>query len=212
MVLGRVLRPLFDQRCVGCGVENSGAAGGVCAACLRNLRPPLPIPPIAGLASCQAIFDYEGVGRAMVRALKFDNRRAAVAEMGRALAASLPPDTALVTWAPTTAARRRHRGYDQAHMLAVAVGRSARLPVIPTLARAAGAAQTGRSRAERRQGPRFIVRERAIGGLPELGSAPIVIVDDVITTGSTLRNAGRVLSTALAAPLHGRAIAYRAAR
>src|SRR5436853_66800 len=59
----------------------------------------------------------------------------------------------VVTWAPTTTARRRQRGFDQAEHLARAVGAALAVPVRPCLIRRAGAAQTGRSAGERRRGP-----------------------------------------------------------
>ena len=47
----------------------------------------------------------------------------------------------LLTWAPTSASRRRRRGYDQAQLLARAIGRHAEVPVTRALGRRSGAVQ-----------------------------------------------------------------------
>ena len=112
-------------------------------------------------------------------------------DMGRCPKA--PPD-ALV---PVPLHWRRHwwRGFNQAGRLALGLGAHHRLPVLHALARARAtpAQQTLSSRA-RRMGPRGSFRVRgSVEGLH------LALVDDVVTTASTVREAARVLRAAGAA-------------
>jgi predicted amidophosphoribosyltransferase len=145
-----------------------------------------------GLAACRSLLSYEGIGRLLVTHLKYERDRAALGWMADGMAAlGPPPDGVVVTWAPTTAARRRARGYDQAELLARAVARRWEAPCASLLSRRSGPPQTGRSLADRRVGPLLLAR----AGSRAAAGRPVVVVDDVVTTGSTLSVAARALQT-----------------
>jgi hypothetical protein len=96
------------------------------------------------------------------------------------------PGLDVLTWAPTGAARRRRRGYDQAELLARAVGRRLGVRARRLLVRVGDhAAQTGRSRQQRLVGPTFV----AIGRVPHR----VLVIDDVVTTGATFAAARTAL-------------------
>jgi len=143
---------------------------------------------------------YEGAGREIVARLKYRNARCVVPWLATEMAklvedpkeardpAAGPAD--VVTWVPTTAARRRERGFDQGRVLAVAVARRLGIPCRGLLRRGRGPAQTGRSRRQRLEGPGYEVRSgRAV-------PPRVLLVDDVVTTGATLTAAARRLREA----------------
>ena len=114
-------------------------------------------------------------------ALKYRNGRGVARLSGRGHGRhwSIRREVDAVTWAPTSAARRAARGYDQSRLLAAAVARRARPAASASLLRRSRVhPQTGRTLAERQAGPRFV----ACGRSP----APVLVVDDVVTTGATL--------------------------
>src|SRR5918996_1436216 len=97
------------------------------------------------------------------------------------------PGMVLATLLPTRC-RRRQRGFDQAELLATALARRWDRPCRRLLDRSPGPPQTGLSLADRRRGPCF---------MPQ-GAAPlgVIVVDDVVTTGSTLTAASWALRSA----------------
>jgi predicted amidophosphoribosyltransferase len=178
---------LFDARCAGC--DRPGLP--LCRVCRFALV--APVTPVEGTI---VAVPFTGRARDVVLGLKYRNRRAAAAHLGgllvtRLLQAGLRPahDVDVVTWVPTSAARRRHRGFDQAELVARVVARQLGLPCRALLERVPGPAQTGRGRHERLAGPGYRAR-------PGLDGKRVLLVDDVTTTGSSLRAAAAALSAA----------------
>jgi len=181
--------------CPVCGVQ--GAAP--CPACAAGFRraPSLPAPP--HVDCCLALLAYQDGGRDLIARLKYRNARSSLPFLAAGLAALVAAEglvADVVTWAPTTAARRRARGFDQAEMLARAVARRLGPGVAcrRLLLRPPGAAQTGQPLDARRLGPAFH---------PARPSPPtVLLVDDVVTSGATVAAAARTLRAAGATRVH----------
>jgi predicted amidophosphoribosyltransferase len=152
------------------------------------------------LVTCRAVVGYDEEAREALIGLKNRGERVRVTALAVELA-ELVPEVAdlVVTWAPTGAGRRRSRGFDQAELLARAVARRRRLPARSLLRRLPGPAQSGRSIAERHLNPRFAARRPCV--------RPVLVVDDVATTGATLRAAAAALRAAGAPEVHGLVVA-----
>lgn len=199
-VLAILLEALFPAGCAGCGRPPAA----LCTACLGSARPAPQAAAPSPVAGWVAAFAYEGAVREALARLKYRNARSALPVLADALVERLgeepfPGPIDVVTWPPTTPARRRGRGFDQAEHLARAVGRGLGLPVRPCLTRRAGPSQTGRSARERRRGPLFVANP--VDGLR------VLIIDDVATTGATLAAAARALRSAGARWVGGATVA-----
>ncbi len=179
---------LLPGGCPGCDRRSDG----LCAACARRARRPDRAPPPPGLDAWASAFAYEGPVRELVARYKYANRRAGHAWLVEQVVAAARAELVtpgggldVVTWVPTTAARRRERGFDHGALLAVGVGRRLGVPVRSLLERRDDRPQTGRTRPARLAGPRLSARP--------VEGARVLLVDDVATTGSSLVAAAAAL-------------------
>jgi ComF family protein len=181
-------------RCGCCGLP-LGLAAPRCGDCLRD-------PPPFEHTVCVA--DYAFPWDALIGAFKFRGRAELAGLLATRLvaavrAAALPPP-AWVLPVPLSPRRLAERGYNQAWEVARRVAAHLQLQADATLLQrpldTAHQAELGRSERQRNLRTAFMVDPRRRAALQ---GARVVLVDDVMTTGATAREAGAVLRRAGAA-------------
>ncbi len=143
--------------------------------------------PDRSLDQVVAVWRHHGRAAALVRELKYGRATGVVSELADGMAA-VAPAADMVTWVPASPSRRRDRGFDQCELLARALARRLCRPVRPVLRRTDDEAQTSRDRSGRAAGPSMAARGRRLRSSPR-----VLLIDDVTTTGVTLRVAADVL-------------------
>ena len=213
---------LFPPQCVGCGkygsflcpVCESGLSrlehpyceicaqpvptGGLCRLCATKL------PAIDGI---RAPFLMEGTLREAIHSLKYRNLRAAAPTLGQLLAQYMESITVLgdvLVPVPLHKRRLRDRGYNQSELLAKEVGKRMCLPVMEALIiRTRNTPpQVSLSWEDRIQ--------NVEGSFACVGNAQgqrLIVVDDVVTTGSTVSACAAVLKAGGAESVWGLALA-----
>lgn len=158
---------------------------------------------------CVAPLYYEGIARESFLDYKFHEktwRAGTYAALLEPYVKEAFPDVDVVTWSPLSRRSQRDRGYDQSALIARALAKRLELPCTRLLDKVRHTGQQSRLSLpeERRanvQGAYAIRQGAAVRG------RRILLVDDVITTGSTMEECGRVLRAAGAEAVHGAAIA-----
>ena len=199
--LGFVLDLLFPPKCVFCGKVLDSGESGFCRRCQREL--PWLTDGEAELTGeffslCAAPLRYQDKVRDSIHRYKFKGRRGYHKVYGKLVAQCvhdhLDGRYDLITWVPLSDRRRRERGYDQAFLLASAAALELGDVAVETL------------RKERNTDPQSGITEDAqrranvLGAYtpvdPELVAGKrVLLIDDVVTTGSTLSECARTLRT-----------------
>jgi ComF family protein len=207
---------LLPPRCPGCGREGRVLCEICQRSLLRRLDEPagaplgMPVAMPAGLVQMEWCATFSGPVREAIHALKYGGERRLVEPLAEALAlrwARAGVGGSLVTWVPVHPSRRRERGFDQAEELARAAAHRLGLPVRPCLERRRRtAAQHALGQQERMGniGGVFVARTDA---RESLAGAWVIVVDDVLTTGSTLAGCASALRDAGVAAVSGLTVA-----
>ena len=212
-----IIRLALPPRCAGCGapVGDDHRFCATCWASLRFLGPPwcagcnrpfaydrgddarcatcLADPPRH--AGVRAAVAYGDVARALALRLKYGGRTALAETMARQMARVMPSDADLLVPVPLHRWRIWSRGFNQAALIAGAVGRRSGVAHDPSVLRRVKRTPmlrglSGKARARAVAGA-FRVTDRA-----RIVGRAVVLVDDVHTSGATAAACTRVLLAA----------------
>lgn len=155
-------------------------------------------PPLAD--GIVRLGSHTGELRRWILAIKYRPRWTQMAELlgrhlGDAFAESglIDPSRAIIVPMPMPWQRRLYRGIDHARVIAAAVAGRLKVPLASVLRKANGPPQVSQPSSLRaRSGARGLSIRRRLGGW-DLAGLDLVIVDDVRTTGASIRSAAHLL-------------------
>ncbi|MAG55573.1 MAG: hypothetical protein CMJ83_04705 [Planctomycetes bacterium] len=186
---------LFPPACPLCSRDGDDGFCGACALTIPYLSVDVRrVADVEGVAVVVSVFPYAPPIRDLVVRAKYGGDPHPLTALAARLADAAPPAAELaypaaVVPIPIARDRLRVRGFNQASVLARPLADRLGLPVTPWVLRRPGRhpAQAGLSAAGRRRNLRgaFVA--------PTAFPHAVLLVDDVVTTGSTLAEAARAL-------------------
>lgn len=187
------------------GTEDTQGICGVCRRELARLAAQQKVREAGedaslpeGIDALHAAYIYEGPVRKLVHRLKYESVRAAVVPLAAQMSLLPSLEEEIIVPVPTDKKRERMRGFNQSALLAEHLGRELRMRVEKALVRMeTRRPQTGLSAKERQENlAGCMAASEAVNG------KRVLLVDDVVTTGATVREAARALRQAGARSVH----------
>lgn len=200
--LGNILLDLlFPPRCVFCRNILKQGESGICTHCQSQL--PWSVgqsaeQKIEFISLCASPLWYQGDVRESIHRYKFSDRNGYAKTYGCLVAQCVTDHLTgrydLITWVPLSSKSLRKRGYDQAMLLAMATALELGNVAVETLHKV------------RDTDPQSSLKDDAARRANVLGAYEatdpvliegkrVLLIDDVVTTGSTLSECARVLRT-----------------
>lgn len=189
---------LYPTRCILCREWLTPGKPRFCVKCRKTL-------PAVSHGSCKngdyfskciSALYYEGPLIDAVHRFKFGGVQAYSGAFGELVASciyeELEGDYDILSWVPLAPDRRRVRGYDQAELIARNAAKRLLCPVTPTLKKRRGIKpQSVTGSPERRRanitGAYTVIDPAAVAG------KRILLIDDIVTSGSTLSECAKTL-------------------
>ena len=191
---------LYPTKCIVCRKRLPPGIPTICPTCQETL-------PLASdihtkgkyISDCVSAVRYEGAVREAILRFKFGDAQIYRIAFGELVAERIYEDLFgefdILSWVPLAPDRKKERGYDQVELIARNVSERLQIPLVPLLKKRRGvsAQSLASSPAERRAniaGAYRVIDPDVVQG------KRILLIDDVVTTGSTLSECARTLRNA----------------
>ncbi len=204
-IMERIVSVFTPYDCIICGYEGLI----VCEACLPLICPAVPsrcyicrastmdfavcgrCRPSSKLRRVYVRSELSGIPKQLVHGLKYSYVQSVAVVMANFMTQILPDSSSsLIIPVPTATSRLRRRGYDHTELIAARISRVIGAVKVSALVRLSQTSQVGSRRSLRVSQLKGAYRIARPGSLVD---AHVLLVDDVVTTGSTLEAAAACL-------------------
>lgn len=200
-IITRFLDLLFPPKCVICRSLLERNTKNICPKCKKEL----PYTKNGGIlkgnffTACVSPLYYEEKVRDALLRYKFNRMTGYSDYFGEQIAKCaeeyIECHVDIITWVPLSRRRLRKRGYDQAELLARKVSEQLDVPCMPLLKKVRHTKPQSRTgnMARRRSnisGAYVVINHESVNG------KTVLLVDDIVTTGSTFSECSRMLGMA----------------
>ncbi len=197
-IFSGLLDLIYPPRCAFCRKVLKSGESGMCAKCCNTVSRTRNGGAQSGefFSSCVSPLYYENEVRDAILRFKFNDATAYAPLFGEFMADCIEENLKgrydIITWVPLSSKRLKKRGYDQAMLLAMSAALKLDDVAVELLVKHTEVpAQSGVGSAEKRRanisGVYAVTDEELVRG------KRILLIDDIITTGSTLSECAKTL-------------------
>ncbi len=200
-ILDYIVHLLYPWKCVFCGSVLKDT--DICRECIEKLpytKGDSIVQRFPFVDKCASPLYYKDKARDSVHRYKFGGCAAYSRRYGLMISECVENNLDcggidVISWIPLSKKRLRHRGYDQARLIAEEISKHTGLPCRQLLRKIKdnGAQSLTKTAAQRREN---VAGAYALCDKTEVTGLRILLVDDVVTTGSTMSEAARILRKA----------------
>ena len=197
-LLFHALDLLFPTKCVFCRELMKPGPPGICPKCQETIRQTEKGSTRKGdfFSCCVSALYYEGLVRDSIRRYKFGGVQAYSHVYGELVAERVyeqyGEDYDILTWVPLSPDRRRQRGFDQTERIARDAARRLCRKPVRTLRKRRGIKPQSSSGSPEKRKVNIAGAYRVIDPGTVQGKR-ILLIDDIITSGSTLSECAKTL-------------------
>jgi ComF family protein len=214
-VLDYILDIFYPPKCMLCRKLLKGGEKGICVRCAGNLpkyRAEEGRRDIKNVRLCVFPFKYKDALRDSLIRYKFNGAVAYAQVYAEFIAKSIDENEIscdIISWVPIHRKRYRERGYDQSKLIAKALAKKLGVPCRKLLIK--GVNNKRHSSIDDRE-----ERKRNVSGVYRLATKDalvgkrILLVDDIVTSGSTISECAAVLKGAGCTEIYAAAVASAA--
>jgi ComF family protein len=205
-IVERVLQIIAPHPCFGCGkvgvilcedckydIINEPFLG--CILCGKPIRGGICQDHITSIKRAFTVSQRSGSLEETINGLKFHHTKAAARSLAELMDEYLPhlPSDIEIVPIPTVRSHIRQRGYDQVRLIAYHLSGLRKLPIHFYLNRVTNTTQhtVGKRKRQIQAEQAFAITPKA-----EVAGKTLLLIDDIVTTGSTLQAAADLLSKA----------------
>lgn len=188
---------LYPTKCVLCRCRLQPGVPTICPAC-RESMPRADSIRTRGdyFSECVSVLRYEGTVKEAIRRYKFGDAQAYCHAFGELVAAAIYAELDgrydALSWVPLAPDRLHERGYDQVELMALDVGKRLCVTPVPLLKKRRGVdPQSGTASKEERRAN--IAGAYSLRTDAHPAGKRVLLIDDVVTTGSTLSECAKTL-------------------
>lgn len=213
-ILNDILDLLFPPKCPFCRSILDTKEPLICFECRKNIRKTKNGGKLKGnfFTACVSPLYYEDNVREALLRYKFHHLTSYADPFGELLAECISEyidgQVDIISWVPLSRKRLRSRGYDQAQLLANEVAKRLDLPCEPVLKKIKDTKpQSKTGSAEKRRAN--ISGAYQIIAPEKINRKNVLLIDDIVTTGSTFSECARMLGMAGAERVYCAAVARK---